>query len=530
VPPDDDLDALEAQLDPAARYVVKLLRTSLTEMKAMLAERDAQNQRLTEQLEEMKRMLFGKRSEKLPPIEGEVRRAVEADELTLDGEPMPEDDERRKKERRRKARKKSEPARKAKRKLRKNLPVLHEQVHVDPADLPEGYRLEDFRSIGNGEVVRRIEHVREHLVVVQYTLQTLASQDGEHILKAQPPPSVVAGGHYGPSLYAHVVTAKCKDSLPLHRIADMMERAGCPIARSTLCELFHRSAELLVPIYQQLLQHVRADPLVHADETRLLVQAKDQCLQGWIWAILSARAVVYTFDESRGGDVAKQLLGGTQGDLVIDGYSGYNGVIAAQGRDRVGCRSHFRRKFFEAMNTVPEAKEVLQRVTELYRIEHQAADQGILGTEAHGLLRGTESRAIVKKIDAWVDARKGKYPPKSKMGRAITYATKQRVALNRFLDDPKLPLDNNLAERVLRIIALGRKNFLFAGHAQGAQNLAILQSIVATCDLHGVHPYEYIRDLLIRVQTHPASCIEELMPWNWVPSDPPPAAHPPPPT
>jgi hypothetical protein len=141
VPPDDDLDALEAQLDPAARYVVKLLRTSLTEMKAMLAERDAQNQRLTEQLEEMKRMLFGKRSEKLPPIEGEVRRAVEADELTLDGEPMPEDDERRKKERRRKARKKSEPARKAKRKLRKNLPVLHEQVHVDPADLPEGYLL-----------------------------------------------------------------------------------------------------------------------------------------------------------------------------------------------------------------------------------------------------------------------------------------------------------------------------------------------------------------------------------------------------
>lgn len=471
-------------------------------------------------------MLFGKRSEKLPPIASEVRRAVEPDELTVDGEPMPEDEAQRKKERRRKARKKSEPARKAKRKLRKKLPVLHEQVHVEPSALPEGYRLEDFRAIGDGEVIRRVEHVREHLVVVEYTLETLASNDGEHILKAQAPPSVVTGGHYGPSLYAHVVTAKCKDSLPLHRIASMMDRAGCPIARSTLCELFHRSAELLLPIYQQLLEHVRTDPLVHADETRLLVQAKDQCLQGWIWAILSARAVVYRFDESRGGEVAKQLLGGTEGDLVIDGYSGYNGVTAAEGRDRVGCRGHFRRKFFEAKKTVPEAMEVLEMVTELYLIEHQAAEKGILGTEAHRLLRDTESRAVVEKIDAWVDARKGQYPPKSKMGRAITYAIKQRKALNRFLDDPKLPLDNNLAERVLRIIALGRKNFLFAGHVEGAQNLAILQSIVATCDLHGVHPYEYIRDLLIRVQTHPASRIEELMPWNWAPSEPPPDTHP----
>jgi len=518
VPPEpDELDALEAELDPAARYLVKLLRQSLDEMRTMLCERDGQISRLTEQLDEMKRMLFGKSSEKLPPMESEVRRAVEADELTVDGEPMPQDEEKRKKERRRKARKKSEPARKAKRKLRKNLPVVTETVKVDPAALPQGYSLDDFRAVVGGDPIRRVEHVREHLVVVEYVLQTLASKDGDHILRAESPPTVIAGGHYGPSVYAHVVTAKCADSLPLHRIAAMMDRAGCPIARATLCDIFHRSAELLLPIYDRLLEHVRQDPLVHADETRLLVQHKEQCLRGWIWAVLSERAVVYTFDESRGGKVATRLLGGTRGDLVIDGYSGYNGVTGVEGRTRVGCRGHSRRKFFESMTQVPEAREVLELIVELYRVEHQAAEQGILGTAAHAMLRDTESRAIVGKIDAWVDERAGQYPPKSKMGGAITYATQQRKALNRFLEDPKLPLDNNFAERVLRIIALGRKNFLFAGHVEGAQNLAVLQSIVSTCALHRVNPYEYIQDLLIRMQSHPASRIDEVMPWNWKP-------------
>ena len=133
-------------------------------------------------------------------------------------------------------------------------------------------------------------------------------------------------------------------------------------------------------------------------------------------------------------------------------------------------------------------------------------------TEAHLLLREAESATIVDQINAWVDDKAGRYPPRSKMGQALTYATKQRAALRRFLDDPKLPLDNHFAERGLRIFALGRKNFLLAGHVEGAQNLAVLQSIVATCRLHGVKPYEYIKDLLIRVQHYPAREIDGLLP------------------
>jgi len=336
-------------------------------------------------------------------------------------------------------------------------------------------------------------------------------------VKAQPPPGVIEGGHYGPGLYAHVITSKCADSLPLYRIEKMLERAGCPIARSTLCDFFHRGADLLRPIYRRLLDVAKHDPYLHADETTLKVQRKGECLRGWIWALLSKQAIAYVFDESRSGAVANRLLSGTEGFLVIDGYAAYNGVVGKNGRTRVGCWGHARRKFFEAMRTVPEAREILDLIVELYRIEHRAAERNILGTDAHRLLRNTESKSVIEEMDAWVDERIDTFPPRSNMGKALKYASNQRTALSRFLDDPKLPLDNNFAERGLRAIAIGRKNFLFAGHIEGAQNLAVLQSIVATCNLHRVNPYEYIKDLLIRIQHHRNADIDQLLPWNWKP-------------
>jgi transposase len=136
----------------------------------------------------------------------------------------------------------------------------------------------------------------------------------------------------------------------------------------------------------------------------------------------------------------------------------------------------------------------------------------------HLELRQRKSGSLVKKIWRWVDARSGKHSPKSKMGTALSYATKQRDKLAQFLYKPKLPLDNNAAERALRIVALGRKNSLFAGSAEHAQYLAIIQSIIATCRMHAVNPYDYIRHVLIKIQSHPAARIAELMPWRWRPS------------
>jgi transposase len=333
----DDIAELEKQLDPAARAVFALLRKTNEELTESNKELIASNRKLTEEVSKLsgqvakfQKMLFGRKSEKLPPIQSEVRRVVEAEELFGDAgnDDSTADKEAAAQKRRKRARAKSEPKRKKNRKLRQNLPVIKERVCVKPGDLPEGYSLDDFRVVGkNGEaknIVRRIEHVREHLVVVEYELQTLASHDNEHIITAPAPPSVIDGGHYGPSVYAHDVVSRCEFSLPHNRLGKMLSHSGYNISRSTLTSLYHRSAELLTLIYNRLFEITRNDPYVSADETGLAIQQKGGCVKGWVWMMLSVNAIVYYFSESRGGKIAKKLLGDTTGYLQIDGYSGYN--------------------------------------------------------------------------------------------------------------------------------------------------------------------------------------------------------------
>jgi transposase len=523
-----DIDDLEA-LEPMARLLVSHLRrenADLREQLARNAEQLSKNseliQRLTEQVEALNHRLFGKRSEKIPSVREELRQQVAPGELTVDGDPMPEQPEARAKEKRRKARKSSEPARQTRRQARKDIPTIIEVREVQAEALPEGYTLADFRVVGDGKVLHRVEHVAEHLVIQKYVLQTLASKDGQHVITAEAPAGVIDGGHYGPSLHAHVAVTRGDDSIPLYRSERALARAGYPIARSTLCTLFHRVAEQLAPLYQEMRSVVRRSRYVNADETGQRILDKDECLRGWMWVMLSRQAVVYHYSDSRDAVTANALLGGTSGNLTIDGYAAYNGLSEkTASRLRSGCWGHCRRKFFEAMpvdSVDHENRELLGMVTELYRIEDEAASRGIEGTPEHLELRQRKSAPIVKKIWRWVDARDGKHSPKSKMGAALTYATKQRDNLSRFLHDPKLPLDNNVAERALRIVALGRKNSLFAGSAEHAQNLAIIQSVIATCRMHAVNPYDYIRHMLIEIQSHPAARIAELMPWRWHPS------------
>jgi transposase len=518
---DGDIDDLEA-LEPAARLLVSHLRRENAELREQLVKNNDLIQRLTEQVEALNRRLFGKRSEKIPTVREELRKQDEPGELTVDGTPMPEEPEARDKERRRKARKSSDPARKKRRQARKDIPTIIEVREVQAEALPEGYSLSDFRVVGDGKVLHRVEHVAEHLVIQKYVLQTLASKDGQHLITAQAPPGVIDGGHYGPGLHAHVAVSRGDDSIPLYRSERALARAGYPIARSTLCTLFHRTAEQLAPLYEEMRAVVRRSRYVNADETGQRILDQDQCLRGWMWVMLSRQAVVYHYSDSRDAATADALLGGTSGNLTIDGYAAYNGLSEkTASRLRSGCWGHCRRKFFEAMpadSVNHENRELLALVTDLYRVEDEASSLGIEGTPEHLELRQRKSARIVKNIWRWVDARDGKHSPKSKMGAALSYATKQREHLSRFLHDPKLPLDNNAAERALRIVALGRKNSLFAGSAEHAKNLAVIQSIIATCRMHAVNPYDYIRHMLIEIQSHPAARIAELMPWRWHPS------------
>lgn len=531
----DDIAELEKKLDPATRAVFAILRKTneeLTESNKRLVQG---NKKLTEevgkltaQVAKFQKMLFGKKSEKLPPIQSEVRRLVEEEELFAQNEnedsqpPLTEEEkEKVKKTRRQRARKKSEPKRKKNRALRDNLLVVKENVVVQETNLPKGYTLADFREVGaNGQgknIVRRIEHVREHLVLVEYTLQTLASKDNDHIITASAPPAVIEGGHYGASVYAHDIVSRCDFSLPHNRLGKMLSHSGATISRSTLTNLYHRGAELLTPIYNRLFEITRQSEYVNADETGFSIQKKGGCVKGWVWVMLSVHAIVFFFNKSRSGDIAKKMLGGTTGYLQVDGYSGYNQLCKddIKGRVRAGCWSHFRRLFFYALKESKGISKIMEWIVELYRIEYKAADLNVLGTMDHLLLRQKYALPIMNKIKSWVIKNKGLFTPSSNTGIAITYAENQWETLCTYLTDPKIRLDNNLSENALRILALGRKNFLFVGHEEAGQNLAMLQTITATCRLHNVDSYEYIKDVLIRIQTHPAAKIDEILPQNW---------------
>ncbi len=506
-----------------------MMRRYMESLQGLVEQLRGDLARREEQIAVLQRQLFGLHSEKSkekrvkhPSIQQDVAAARALEPFSpLDGvEPAAPavDSAEAGQTARQRGRARSKPARDAAKAKRKVLPIVDETIEVRPDQLPEGYTMADFKPLGNGTVVERIEHVREHLRVIRYHLVTLQSKDRQHIITAKAPPTVTEGTQYGPGLHAHVVVSKCLDAIPLHRMEKMLERAGCRVNRSVLCSLFHRSAELLQPICQRLTALGAADHYVNFDETPQPVLDDEGCRKGWIWTMLTSNIAVYLYSDTRAGDTATNVLAGTRGFLQVDGYAGYHAVCGQDGRTRVGCWAHVRRKFYDSRANYPEAAEVIELIARLYRIESDIAERDLAGTPEHARTRDTLSRPIVDVIEKWIDDHTDVHPPKSSFAEAIGYATNQRTHLRQFLSDPNLSLDNNASERALRIIALGRKNFMFVGHAAAGRNLAILQTIVATCRLNNVQPYEYIADVLLRVQHHPDTRIDELLPMNWRPA------------
>ena len=200
--------------------------------------------------------------------------------------------------------------------------------------------------------------------------------------------------------------------------------------------------------------------------------------------------------------------------LLVDGYSGYNEIEKVSSRRRAACHAHVRRYFFESIKTAPVAQEALDLITELYRVEHEAKEQR-LSEAAHLEFRKQRAGPIRERFKAWLDAQASRHPPRSPLGIAIKYTLGQWDELGVFLDDARVPLDNNASERSLRRIALGRKNYLFVGDVASGKSLAGLYSLVATCEARGINPFDYLADVLARVQDHPANAVDQLLPAAW---------------
>lgn len=452
---------------------------------------------LTAQMEVLQRHVFGKRSEKMPPVARELR-----DQRGVKPDPAAAAEKRRKRAQ-----------------AREDLPTreIHHKVSEEERGCPKCGR-DALGAVGEGKKTVLFEYVPPRFERQVHIQETLACQCGDHIVTAEGPTRPIERGSYGPGLIAHVITAKCGDSIPLHRLEKALGRAGIPIARSTLVDLFHRAAEELQPLFRLLLEEIAAMDVVHADETTQRVQALKKTKTSYLWTFLSLLddpLIAFVFSPSRSGETPKQILGGTQGALIVDAYSGYNRVTTPEGRTRVGCWAHVRRKFFDASFQQAEAKWVLDQILELYRVEAEARERGILRTHAHGVLRREKSGPLLEELKTWLVGQEPVHLPKSPLGGAIRYTLKQWDALTQFLGDPRLPLDNNPAERALRVAALGRKNFLFVGNDTAGENLAGLYSLVATCEANGINPEQYLADVLVRIKTHPNSRISELLPPQW---------------
>lgn len=491
--PDETIDWREEAL--ALREIVGELRGQIEAQASQIAALTTKVVKLEQDNAQLLRRVLGPTSEKMPPIQSELRR---------------------KRKRKKKDGKAERRVRAAARRALESETVFH-PVPDDQRRCPCCGK--ELVVLGKPEESVEYEFIPARFIRrVHHREKLCCPRCKDHIVTAPAPPKVIDKGQYGSGFVGHLVTAKCADAIPLYRQAKQLSRLGVPVARSTMTDLFHRAAGLLMPIYLRMLRLVREGQRVLADETSFRVQEPGKCRRGFIWTFITGGLIAYLYSPDRSGETPNRLLGGTPGTLLCDGYTGYNQVCEVDGRTRAGCLAHLRRKFFEAKESAPgEAKHALDVVIDIYAIEHDAAEAEILGTDEHLRQRQQRTKPIMDEFKEWLLEQKPLHPPKSPIATAIGYALNQWEPLTAFLADPGLPPDNNESERRLRLIALGRKNYLFAGHDEGAQNLAVLMSLVVSCEANDINPQQYLADILLRVQDHPAAKIEDLLPTNWAP-------------
>lgn len=377
----------------------------------------------------------------------------------------------------------------------------------------EGKGGDEVRPIGEGARSVEFEWVPGHVERRVHLVEVGRCPCKMHYARGPAPRRVQEGCLYGPAFLAKLAVDKCADGFPLYCVEKQLRRKSIPISRSTLNDNALLAGELLFPLWQCAHDLVRHDSYVQADKTSIRMQARSD--QIFVWTFLSKLCTVYVFSPSRSGDTAHQVLGGTTGKLTIDGYTGYNVVTDVKGRERRGCWSHARCCLFDALPYAPEAREGLDLIMEIFMVEREAAERGIVGTAAYLTLRRTKSALAVERLRVWRERLEPLFEPRSAMGEALRYIKNQWSRLTAFLTGPRVPIHNNASEAALRIIALARKVSLFFGSEEAARKLMVLYSLIATCERHGVNPETYLADVLLRIQDYPKERLVGLLPHRW---------------
>lgn len=320
----------------------------------------------------------------------------------------------------------------------------------------------------------------------------------------------------GPGLIAHVLTSKYADHLPLHRQEKIYARYGVSLARSTMCNWVEESTSLLKYIVEAMAEDARNAHCIAIDATGVLVQAKEKCRRGHFWVMIADRDhVLFRFTPRHVQDGPKEFLRGYKGYVLADASNVYERLYQDEDVTEVGCWAHCRRYFYDALSSDKErALAAIGFIGQIYEIDNDIKKKDLAPT-ARTEERRKRSKPILETFRIWLEIEHLTALPKSPIGKAIAYALNHWVPLNRFLDDGRLRLDNNRSELELRRQAVGRKNWLFCGNDDGAEWNAIAVSLIASCELHGIEPWAYLRDVLILLPDWPKGRILELAPKFW---------------
>jgi transposase len=402
-----------------------------------------------------------------------------------------------------------------------------------PAELPRIETRHEPESCDcvtcGGALVAIGEHVSEKLdcepltffvrrdIYPQYACRTC-----ETIVAEPVAPAILDRSLAAPGLLAQVVIQKYTDHLPLYRQEAIFARSGIELSRTTLAEWTGVVGQRLQPLVDALHRQLRAEPVLHADETPVaqLDPGAGKTKRAYLFAYRSttdAPVVVFDYCPSRAGKHAKDFLGDFRGALMVDDYSGYKALLQ-EGITELGCWAHARRTFFDAhkASASPMAEEAIRRIAGLYRIEAEAQD---LDTDARRDHRRRHARPLLDAFKDWLDDLRPNVLGNTGVRKAIDYTLKRWSALVRYLDDGRYPIDNNPIENAIRPIAVGRKNWLFAGSETAGKRAAAIMSLLATAKANGIDPHAWLTDVLTRLPTTLDRNIDDLLPNTWKPHE-----------
>jgi transposase len=382
-----------------------------------------------------------------------------------------------------------------------------------------------LRRLGE-DVSEHLEFVPARFKVIRTVRPKLSCGDCEHIVQAPAPSRPIDRGLAGPGLLAHVLVSKFSDHLPLYRQAEIYERSGLDLDRSTLADWVGGSSRLLAPLVEALRRYVLSARKLHADDTPVPVLAPGtgKTKTGRLWTYVrddrpagdsSPPAVWFAYSPDRKGEHPQRHLRAFHGTLQADAFAGFNALYedANRGICEAACMAHIRRKFYDLhqAHASPVAAEALRRIGELYAIESEIRGRA---PDERKQVRQARARPLLNSIREWLESVRAKLSSKSAVAAAISYALGRWPAMLRYCDDGVLEIDNNAAERALRAVVLGRKNYLFAGSDTGGERAAAIYSLIGTAKLNGLNPEAYLRDVLTRIADHPVNRIHEMLPWE----------------